>query len=150
MRTGDVGTMAMESLPICLSSARRRRLNSSRPTAGVRATLCVGLRAASLLMDGRGTGLRLLAPRGRQLCKQQLHPHAHELHHFGKGDFVFLVLFVRIDADVRDLSEVANDLAGLVRHLARIAGGTGAQAVENALAPRAQRSGTLCERGLVV
>src|SRR6185436_14105363 len=130
MRTGDVGTMAIESLPICLSSARRRRLNSSRPMAGTRATLGTCRRAVSLLMDGRGTGLRLLATGGRQFCEQQLHPHAHELDHFGERDFVFLVLFVRLDAHVSDLGEVANDFAGLDRHLARIAGGAGTEAVE--------------------
>src|SRR5689334_8356184 len=105
MRTGDVGTIAIESRPICLSSARRRRLNSSRPMAGTRATL--GAVRRDLLMDGRGTGLRLLATGRRQLCEQQLHPYSHELDHFGEGHFVFLVLFIGVDADVRDLGEVA-------------------------------------------
>src|SRR5688572_25507205 len=123
MRTGAVGTMAIESRPICLSSARRRRLNSSRPmylTPGSRATFGAVLRALSLLMgllmDGRGTGLRLLATGGRQLREQQLHPYAHELDDLGESHFVFFVLFVRVDAHVSDLREVANDLTGLGRH----------------------------------
>jgi hypothetical protein len=57
-------------------------------------------------MDGRGTGLRLLAARGRELHEQQLHPHAHELHDFRERHFVLLVLFVRLYTDVRDLREI--------------------------------------------
>ena len=66
-------------------------------------------------MDGRGTGRRLLAARGRELHEQQLHADAHELDHLGECHFVFFVFFVGVDTDVGDLGEVANDLAGLGR-----------------------------------
>ena len=67
----------------------------------------------------RGAGRRLLAARGREFDEQQLHADAHELDHFGERGFVLFVLFVRIDAHMRDLGEVANDLAGLGGHLAQ-------------------------------
>src|SRR5262245_60687325 len=113
MRTGAVGTMAMESRPICLSSTRRRRLNSSRPMEGTRATVGAARLRFKALMDGRGTRLRLLAARGRKLHEQQLHADAYELHDFGERQLVLFVFFVGLDADVRDLGEVANDFAGL-------------------------------------
>ena len=66
------------------------------------------------------------------------------------ADFVLFVLFVGLDADMRDLGEVANDLAGLGRHLARIAGGAGTEAIEKALAPQTQRIRAFAERRFVI
>src|SRR5687768_15791159 len=98
MRTGEVGTMAMESRPMSFINERRRRLNSSRPMARRDAAVararwrvpwCVPW-ADTDLVDGRGTRLRLLAARGRELHEQQLHADAHELDDFGERDFVLL------------------------------------------------------------
>src|SRR5678815_1849176 len=120
MRTGAVGTTAIESRPICLSSARRRRLNSSRPTEGTRTTVGTARLRFSLLMDGRGTRLRLLAARGRKLHEQQLHTDSHELHDLGERYLVLFIFLVGLDADVGDLGEITNDLAGLGGHFARV------------------------------
>src|SRR5688572_33387401 len=107
--------MAMESRPMSFINARRRRLNSSRPMARSGAAVASARRrvplAGAALMDGRGTRLRLLAARGREFHEQQLHADAYELDHFGEGDFVLLGIVTRIHTHVRDLGEVANDLA---------------------------------------
>src|SRR4051812_36295249 len=113
--------MAMESRPICLSRARRRRPNSSRPMGGLRAAVAME-RLRRVLMNGRGARRRLLSSRGGEFDEQQLYADAHELHDLGERDFIFFVLLVGLDADMRDLGEITNDFSSLVRHLGGIGG----------------------------
>ena len=61
-----------------------------------------------------------------------------------------LRILAGVHADVGDFGEVADDLTGLARHLGGVRGRAGAQAVEEALAPQAQRVGALRERRVVV
>src|SRR5689334_11523204 len=102
----------MESRPICLRSALRRRLNSSRPMALSGGAVGSARRRvpradtpawAAPLVDGRGTGNRLLTARGRELHEQQLHTDAHEFHDLGERDLVLFGLLAGIHAYMSDL-----------------------------------------------
>src|SRR5688572_32562347 len=118
MRTGAVGTMAIESRPMSFMSARRRRVNSSRAILpGGTRLAAVDERLRRVLMNGRGAGRRLLAAGGCEFDEQHLHANADEFDHFRESGFVLLVLIPRIDTHVRDLGEVADDLAGFGGHL---------------------------------
>src|SRR6187551_3592107 len=141
--------MAMESLPMSFISARRRRLNSSRPMgrlAGRAAFAACAVPARKCLrrvLMQRPLRRWLLSACRRELDEQYLHADAYELDHLGERGFVFLVLFVGIDTHVRDLGEVVDDLAGLGGNLGRVRSRAGAQAVEEALAPVAECVGAI-------